>query len=95
IYRSVSEQTRAAYARTIREFFEFVDRIHPAQVTPAMVQAYRDHLRMHKGRKANTVATKLAIVRSFFEYLKAGGVIQRNPASTKLVAPPRPPAEPQ
>src|SRR5215216_1847251 len=52
-------------------------------------------LRTNKRRKANTVATKLAIVRSFFEYLKAGGVIALNPASTKLVTPPELPAEPR
>jgi hypothetical protein len=39
------------------------------------VIAYRDHLRTNKRQKPNTVATKLAIVRSFFEYLRAGGVI--------------------
>lgn len=41
------------------------------------------------------MATKLAIVRSFFEYLKAGGLILLNPASTKLVTPPELPAEPR
>jgi site-specific recombinase XerD len=69
IYKSVSEETRAAYTRAVREFFAFVGGVHPAQVTPADVIAYRDHLRTTKRRKANTVATKLAIVRSFFEYL--------------------------
>jgi integrase/recombinase XerD len=95
IYKSVSEETRSAYRRAIREFFAFVGGIHPAQVTPADVIAYRDHLRTGKRRKANTVATKLAIVRSFFEYLKAGGIIQLNPASTKLVTPPELPTEPK
>lgn len=95
IYKSVSEETRAAYTRAVREFFAFVGGVHPAQVTPADVIAYRDDLRTRKRRKANTVATKLAIVRSFFEYLKAGGVIPLNPASTKLVTPPELPAEPR
>src|SRR5437764_12003039 len=71
IYKSVSEETRSAYTRAIRDFFQFVGGIHPAHVTPADVIAYRDHLRTHKRRKATTVNTKLAIVRSFFEYLKA------------------------
>jgi integrase/recombinase XerD len=95
IYKSVSEETRAAYGRAVREFFQFVGDIHPANVTPADVIAYRDYLRTKKRRKANTIATKLAIVRSFFEYLKAGGVIPLNPASTKLVTPPELPTEPQ
>ena len=95
IYKSVSEETRAAYQRAIREFFQFVGNIHPSLVTPADVQAYRDHLRTKQRRKANTIATKLAIVRSFFEYLRAGGVIPLNPASTRLVTPPELPTEPQ
>ena len=95
IYKSVSEETRAAYTRAIREFFQFLGNLHPAEVTPAHVIDYRDHLRISKRRKANTVATKLAIVRSFFECLKAGGIIQLNPASTKLVTPPELPTEPR
>jgi site-specific recombinase XerD len=66
IYKSVSEETRAAYHRAIREFFAFIGGIHPARVTPSDVIAYRDHLRTSKRHKANTVATKLAILRSFF-----------------------------
>ena len=31
IYKSVSEETRAAYTRAIREFFQFVGGIHPAR----------------------------------------------------------------
>jgi hypothetical protein len=45
IYKSVSEETRAACHRAIREFVSFVGGIHPARVTPADVIAYRDHLR--------------------------------------------------
>lgn len=48
IYKSVSEETRAAYTRVIREFFQFVGEIHPNEVTPAHVINYRDHLRTHK-----------------------------------------------
>ncbi len=95
IYKSVSEETRSAYHRVIREFFQFAGNIHPSHVSPALVIAYRDHLRINKRRKPNTVATKLAIVRSFFEYLRAGGVITVNPASTKLVTPPELPSAPQ
>jgi integrase/recombinase XerD len=95
IYKSVSEETRAAYHRAIREFFAFVGGIHPTRVTPVDVIAYRDHLRTGKRRKANTIATKLAILRSFFEYLKAAGVMPLNPASTKLVTPPELPTEPK
>ena len=95
IYKSLSEETRAAYHRAIRDFFAFVGHVHPENVTPQDVIAYRDNLRIQKRRKANTVATKLAIVRSFFEYLKASGIVQLNPASTKLVTPPELPTNPQ
>lgn len=95
IHKSVSEETRSAYHRAIREFFQFVGNVHPVQVTPAQVIAYRDHLRIEKRRRPNTVATKLAVVRSFFEYLRAGGIIDANPASTKLVTPPALPTDPQ
>jgi site-specific recombinase XerD len=95
IYKSVSEETRSAYTRAIREFFQFVGHLHPSLVRASDVIAYRDHLRINKRRKPNTIATKLAIVRSFFEYLRAGGVITVNPASTKLVTPPELPTNPQ
>jgi integrase/recombinase XerD len=95
ITRSVSEETRAAYHRAIREFFQFAGNMHPSQVTPTLVIAYRDHLRTEMRRRPNTVATKLAVVRSFFEYLRAGGVISVNPASTKLVTPPQVPTDPR
>lgn len=36
-----------------------------------------------------TVSFKLSVVRSLFEYLKAGGFVQNNPALTKLVPPPK------
>jgi integrase/recombinase XerD len=95
IYKSVSEETRAAYTRGIHEFFQFAGGTHPSLVTPSDVIAYRDYLQVKKRRKANTIATKLAIIRSFFEYLKAGGIITHNPASTRLVTPPELPTEPQ
>jgi integrase/recombinase XerD len=66
---------------------------HPADVTPADVMLWRDHLRSRR-RKPATVAFKLAVVRSFFEHLKAAGVVALNPASTKLVSPPELPSEP-
>ena len=94
ILKSVSEETRGSYRRTIREFFRFVGGMHPSEVVPAHVIAFRDHLGSAR-RKPNTIATKLAIIRSFFEYLRAGGYIALNPASTKLVAPPELSTEPK
>jgi site-specific recombinase XerD len=84
--KSLSEETRRAYRRVIREFFLFVKGIHPSLVTPGHVLAWRESLK--EGRKSATVSFKLTVVRSFFEYLRAGGYVQLNPASTRLVSPP-------
>jgi site-specific recombinase XerD len=45
-------------------------------------------------KSAATVAFKFSVVRSFFEYLKAAGVVTLNPASTKQVSRPDLPSEP-
>jgi integrase/recombinase XerD len=92
INKSVSEETRRAYGRALREFFQFTSMKHPAQVVPNDVVLWRDRLRSQK-KSAATVAFKLSVVRSFFEYLKAAGAVPLNPASTKLVSPPELPSE--
>jgi integrase/recombinase XerD len=93
INKSVSEETRRAYRRAVADFFQFIGGKHPVQVVPDDVLGWRDHLRRGR-KKAATVSFKLSVIRSFFEYLKAGGVIPLNPASTKLVSPPELPTEP-
>jgi integrase/recombinase XerD len=93
VNKSVSEATRRAYTRAVADFFGFVRGKHPTEVVPADVQRWRDHLRAQRKRPA-TVSFKLSVIRSFFEYLKAGGVVPLNPASTKLVSPPELPTEP-
>ena len=93
INKSVSEDTRRAYRRTVADFFQFIGSKHPAEVVPNDVIIWRDHLRQSRKRAA-TVSFKLSVIRSFFEYLKAAGVIPLNPASTKLVTPPELPTEP-
>src|SRR5215210_6660899 len=93
VNKSVSEETRRAYRKAVADFFLFIGGKHPTEVVPADVLAWRDHLR-HSRKRAATVSFKLSVARSFFEYLKAGGVIPLNPASTKLVTPPELPTEP-
>jgi len=93
VNKSVSEETRRAYRRAVADFFQFVGGKHPTEVVPADVLRWRDHLRSGRKRAA-TVAFKLSVIRSFFEYLKAAGVVPLNPASTKLVTPPELPTEP-
>lgn len=93
VNKSVSEETRRAYHRAVSDFFQFIGGKHPSEVIPNDVLCWRDHLRVG-GKQLATVAFKLSVIRSFFEYLKAGGVIALNPASTKLVTPPELPTEP-
>lgn len=91
VTKSLSAETRKAYAAAIRDFFAFVKFLHPLAVTPEHVLAYRDHL-MGLSRRPRTVIARLAVVRSFFGYLVAGGQLPLNPASSKLVPPPKAPA---
>jgi integrase/recombinase XerD len=93
VNKSVSEATRRAYGRALRDFFQSAGMKHPAEVVPADVLLWRDRLRSQRKSSA-TVAFKLSVVRSFFEYLKAAGAVSLNPASTKLVSPPELPSEP-
>lgn len=90
VYKSISEETRRAYRKAITDFFTFVRGTRPQEVTRQDVISYRDHLISEK-KSARTVNLRLSVVRSFFEYLVADGVVGRNPASTRLVsAPPAP-----
>jgi integrase/recombinase XerD len=85
--KSVSEETRRAYHRVVREFFGFVKQSHPRDVTVEMVLSWRGAL-VGRGSKAATISFKLSVIRSLFEYLKAAGVVETNPASTRFVTPP-------
>ena len=93
VNKSVSEATRRAYSRAVREFFQFAGMKHPTEIVPHDVVLWRDWLRSRR-KSAATVAFKLSVVRSFFEYLKAAGAVTLNPASTKMVSPPELPSEP-
>jgi len=86
--RSVSEETRRAYRRVVLEFFRFTNNRHPAEITPADVQRWRDQLITDK-KSASTVAFKLSVIRSLFDYLKIAGIVSSNPALAKLVQPPK------
>jgi site-specific recombinase XerD len=84
--RSLSENTRRAYTRILKEFLAFT-RTDPRLVTPQIVTGWRDEL-IRRKQKPATVNLKLAAVRSFYDYLHAGGFVAFNPALTKLVPPP-------
>ncbi len=86
--RSVSEETRRAYRRVVKEFFTYFRFRHPAEIAPAEILAWREHLRTVKKRSASTVALKLSVIRSMYDYLQLAGYVSQNPALTKLVPPP-------
>src|SRR5215213_7079805 len=92
VLKSLSAETRESYRRGLQEFFRHAGWPHPTQVTPEHVLRYRDMLVRDKRRPA-TIAQKLSVVRSFFSYLQAAGVVTLNPASAKLVPPPLMPAQ--
>lgn len=88
IEKSLSDETRRAYGRVVKEFFRFHKSIEPAEIKPIDVIRWRDSLVENK-KSAATVSFKLSVVRSLFEYLKAAGFVQNNPALTKLVTLPK------
>src|SRR5262245_51378551 len=90
--KSLSEHTRRAYRRVIREFFTAHRLKHPSEITTKQVLAWRDAL-IRKRQKPATVSFKLSVVRSFYEYLRTGGEVTQNPATTRLVPPPELPEE--
>lgn len=85
--RSVSEETRRAYRRVTKEFFTYLRYKHPSEITQGDVQNWRDNLISLKKSDA-TVRLKLSVIRSMFDYLKIAGIVDSNPALTKLVRPP-------
>jgi site-specific recombinase XerD len=87
IYKSISEATRHTYCKAIKGFFAFVGFIHPSEVTREHVISYRDRV-IGKKKSANTVALKLPVIRSFYNYIMADRLVERNSASTKLISTP-------
>jgi len=85
--RSISEETRRAYRRVVREFFHHFKYRHPADITSKDILAWRDALRMAKKRPA-TIVFKLSVIRSLYDFLKSEGLVEKNPVNTKQVPPP-------
>lgn len=87
VEKSLSNETRRAYGRVVKEFFRFQKTNEFSDIKPLDVIRWRDSL-IEQKKSAATVSFKLSVVRSLFEYLKASGFVQNNPALTKLVAAP-------
>ncbi len=95
ILKSHSQETRRTYRTTLQTFAAFCEKRHGrkltfAEVTFTHVTEWRDWL-ITEGRRPHTISTKLAILRSLFEYGRALGIFNLNPASAKLVPPPKKP----
>lgn len=86
--RSNSAGTRSTYANYLKDFFEFNKLKFPSEIVDEDVLRWRDSMK-RSGKKENTIKTKLACVRSFFEYLCRKGFLIHNPANTYLVPPPK------
>jgi hypothetical protein len=83
LVRSPSPQTRDCYTRDLRTFLKFANiaESSPEQLTtvrPALVAAYRDHLR-EKGLGNAAIVRKLTVLRSLFSYLTTYGYTGANP----------------
>ncbi len=85
--RSVSAETRRAYRRVAKEFFAYFHFKHPTEINHGDIQRWRDHLFSLK-KSNSTIRLKLSVIRSMFDYFKIAGLVNQNPALTKLVSPP-------
>ncbi|NJM53306.1 MAG: site-specific integrase [Blastocatellia bacterium] len=75
ILKSHSSETRRTYKTTLQTFSRFCQMRHCkkisfAEVTFTDVTAWRDWL-IKEGKRPHTISTKLAILRSLFEYGRA------------------------
>jgi len=86
--RSLSEETRRAYRRVVIEFFNYFKHRHPSLITSKDILGWRDNLRQKK-KKAATIAFKLSVIRSLYEFLHEKGIVTENPVGTKRVPPPK------
>jgi integrase/recombinase XerD len=97
LVRSPSPQTRDCYTRDLKTFLKFasISEASPEQLTsvrPALVAAYRDHLR-EKGLGNAAIVRKLTVLRSLFSYLTIYGYTGANPAHSKFVDAPKVPRD--
>lgn len=87
INKSNSELTRKNYFSNLQQFMLFSGKRDATDVQVEDVLAWRES--MEKRELApHTISTKLATLSALFAYFRDYGVINRNPATTKLV--PRP-----
>jgi integrase len=87
INKSNSELTRKNYLSNIRHFILFSGKRDVTEVRVDDVLAWRGSMEK-RNLSPHTISTKLATLSAMFEYFRDYGLIDRNPATTRLV--PRP-----
>lgn len=77
-----NRNTRLAYARAVRQFFDFCDRRRFSldDIGPTVVAAYVERLQQRAAKP--TVKQHLAAIRRLFDYLVTGGILRSNPAGS-------------
>jgi integrase/recombinase XerD len=85
--RSNSAETRRAYRRVTREFFQYFKWRHPRLISSDQIAEWRDKLKERRAKPA-TVVFKLSVIRSLYEYLRDEGIVATNPAIARKVPPP-------
>lgn len=92
INKSNSELTKKNYLSNLQQFILFSGKKEAADVKVEDVLAWRDSMQK-KGYAPHTISTKLATLSALFEYFRDYGVINRNPAASKLVPRPEKPLQ--
>lgn len=92
INRSDSELTRKNYESNIRQFILFSGKRDATEVQVEDILAWRESF-VRRGLAPHTICTKIATISALFEYFRDYGIIQRNPATTRLVARPAKPMQ--
>ena len=92
INKSNSELTRKNYLSNLQQFVLFFGKKDATEVRVEDVLAWREHLERRE-LAPHTISTKLATLSALFEYFRDYGIINRNPATTKLVPRPEKPLQ--
>lgn len=90
--KSNSELTRKNYLSNLRQFVLFSGRKDAQDVQVEDVLAWRDSM-INKGFAPHTIETKLATLSALFSYFRDYGIIDRNPATVRLVPRPEKPLQ--
>jgi integrase/recombinase XerD len=82
----LSEDTKTAYIKDLRFFFEFlrsgnVTITHPQEIQSYHFQLYRDHL-LERGLSSATINRRLVCIRSFMKWAIAVKLMDHNPLDT-------------